>query len=381
MSIFTPFYRHLRILLTFLAALVAAHGVHGQLNISGTVPANFYTPVTNLPPCVNSIDVADASGFAVGDRVLIVQMQGLTIDQTNAASYGNVLTYGGSGLWEKAIIDRISGNTVFFTKDLVNRASYDVTGKIQMVKVYFSSTDVNVTGTLRPLDWNGTVGGIVAIEATNNLNLTAGIDVSGNGFRGAANTQFCPNNCNFSQVNGNFFYASGDYRGSLKGEGAAAVIVGKELGRGAQANGGGGGNDHNNGGAGGGNASAGGQGGNNAEPGGLNCKGNNSFGVGGKPLNYGTTRMWMGGGGGAGHGNNSGAINCQTGGNSGFGGDGGGMVFLKANTLNGGGQTISANGSNGQTANFDGGGGGGAGGVVFIDAPNHGGTLTVSARG
>jgi hypothetical protein len=60
---------------------------------------------------------------------------------------------------------------------------------------------------------------------------------------------------------------------------------------------------------------------------------------------------------------------------------GGGLVFIWATTLNGGGQTISANGDAGGPSVSDGAGGGGAGGTIIMNVTNYSGSLTISANG
>ncbi len=88
----------------------------------------------------------------------------------------------------------------------------------------------------------------------------------------------------------------------------------------------------------------------------------------------------MGGGGGAGHGNNNVGMT---------GGNGGGIVFLIADVINGNNSLIRANGARPHRAGLadpyvaggDGGAGGGGGGVIILDANNYIGNLNVEANG
>lgn len=349
-------------------------------NISGTI--NTYIDVTALGPCDNQITVSNSAGFAPGNVVLLIQMKGATIDETNSAAFGTITAYNNSGSFEKATIQSIVGNVIYFTFDLLN--SYDVpTGKVQMISVP-QYVDVNVNALLTCADWNGTTGGVLIFDATGDVILNAGIDVAGKGFVGGANTQVCPNSCNFASNENAYFYATGNYRGAPKGEGIAAFIVNKELGRGAQANGGGGGNDHNSGGAGAGNYAVGGLGGNNAEPGAFNCKGQNNYGRSGYALTYGVGpgRLFLGGGGGAGQGNNGNTGGCPNNGNSGAGGDGGGIVLIQCVNFNGNGNLINARGNAGGNSAYDAAGGGGAGGVVGFNVVSYSATpFTINVSG
>ncbi|RMG89147.1 MAG: hypothetical protein D6706_21820, partial [Chloroflexi bacterium] len=131
-----------------------------------------------------------------------------------------------------------------------------------------------------------------------------------------------------------------------------------ECGKGAYANGGGGGNDHNAGGGGGSNAGAGGIGGQKLSPSPFYCYGEHP-GIGGYPLDYQNQqgKIFMGGGGGAGHDND---VNGTSGGN------GGGIVILSAPVITGNGWQINATGESALRSGGDGAGGGGAGGTVLL---------------
>ena len=82
----------------------------------------------------------------------------------------------------------------------------------------------------------------------------------------------------------------------------------------------------------------------------------------------------MGGGAGAGHANNGGVT-------FNYGGNGGGIVFIWANNLNGNGNTISARGGKGGDSQADGTGGGGAGGTIIMHVGNYTGSATISVNG
>src|SRR6476646_3840856 len=117
------------------------------------------------------------------------------------------------------------------------------------------------------------------MESTNTLTLSASIDASDAGFRGATYLDFPipPNNCDFTNNISDYAipnptvnqYINGD----RKGEGITLGNTSYELGRGKLANGGGGGNNHNSGGAGGGHYGTGGSGGQRSNEGAFNCHG------------------------------------------------------------------------------------------------------------
>jgi hypothetical protein len=364
-------------ILLCLAVLCGSLFAGGQTNIGGTI--NTYVDVTIIGPCANKITVSNSSGFTAGNSVILIQMQGATMDESNTSSFGNVISPGNSGYWEKAVIHSVVGNVITFTKNLLN--SYSITGKVQMIRMPTYANAI-VNATLTGSAWNGTTGGVLAIEVTGTLTLNTDIDMSGLGFRGAPNTQTCPANCFSFISNSAYYYGAPNFRGAYKGEGITAAIAGKELGRGKQSNGGGGGNDHNTGGGGGGNYSNGGLGGDNYDTPANSCYGHGNNGIGGLSLDYSeNSRLFLGGGGGAGHGNNGSTGGCPNNGVTGPGGKGGGIIILIANSIDGNGFGIIASGLDGGNSVGDGAGGGGAGGAIFIYTSNFIDNLNIDVSG
>ena len=218
---------------------------------SDTTVINDYTPVINFDICKNQITVADATKYNVGDTVLLIQMKGAVIDSTNTSSFGTVTNYKNAGNYEYNYVKSKTGNIIDL-KNTVTR-QYDIgNGKVQLIRVpYFSN--YNVTNTLSCLPWNGTIGGVLALNVKDSLILNADIDVSGKGFMGGDGTHGNPPdyNCNENQ----FYYPPNTIFAAGKGEGIAIISSNKIDGKGRLANGGGGGNSHNSGGGGGSNAS------------------------------------------------------------------------------------------------------------------------------
>lgn len=340
-----------------------------------TTIINKYAAVINYDPCLNRIVVDTSTDFNVGDTILIIQMKGAVIDTTNTPSFGNILTYNNAGNHELNIISGKSGNILTLTYVLQN--SYDVpNGKVQIVRVpYYQSYTINQTHTCLP--WNGIKGGVFAINVANNLTLNKDIDVSGKGFTGGI-----PFSGAYSCNKTDYYYPSTNNYGGMKGEGITEISIQKMYGRGALANGGGGGNDHNSGGAGGSNAGLGGLGGNQHQYGGCTTPIIlNIGGLGGNVLSYNNilNKVFLGGGGGAGHGNDNGEKG---------GGNGGGIVIISAGNIIANNHTINANGANapqcnapGPTCQDDGGGGGGGGGSILLKTSSITGSLNTTVNG
>ncbi len=333
--------------------------------IAGVI--NDYTAVTAFNPCTNSVTVADASAFSVGDRVLLIEMKGATVDTTNTATFGDILTYGNAGNYEYGNVAAITANDVQFVNKIIG--TYDVPGQVQLVRIP-QYTDVVVTSPLTCLPWNGASGGILAFDVSGTLTLMSNLDVSGQGFR-LGPASIGNGNCHVQD----YVVPVASGNGAYKGEGIVVYSNNTNGGRGKLANGGGGGNMHNAGGGGGGNYGAGGNGGDGC----AGCCGTSAGtgGIGGLNLNYNLGRLFMGGGGGGGH---------QNGGTLISGGTGGGMIMVNANTiLAGNGMSIVSNGqasSDLTSGSSDGVGGGGAGGTVAITAQSiTGGTIQLSIKG
>ncbi len=339
------------VILCLLSRLLSSQAISGIINT--------YASVTGVAG--SNITVVSAAGFAVGDQIMIIQMQGASVITANNATFGNISAMGGAGVYEYKNIIAVAGNVITVNAALTN-AYNTATGSTQIVRIpkYCSAT---VTSTLSCTPWNGTIGGILAFEA-GTLTLNSDIDVNARGFRGGnfATSGFC---CN----NGSFVGAF-NVNGGQKGESISRWIVGQDGMKGKQANGGGGSNCGNSGGGGGGNFGAGGLGGNEYN----GCGATNERGIGGLNLAPSFASLFMGGGGGGGFRDNGQVATA--------GGIGGGIVYIKANQIVCNNRIVAARGGSVTiTANDEGSGGGGAGGTIFIECNNYVGNLTVNTSG
>lgn len=412
----------------------------------------FTALTTNASAGNTTIDVAAGSlnanarftsTLTAGDLVMIIQMQGALIKlhpynpweaYVTDSLYGQIYSYQSCGNYEFAQVKTVISATQI-ELECGLKYDYSVSGKTQVVRVpRYNSLTVTGTGTLTTDAWNGTIGGVLVAEVDGNTTINGLVTASALGFRGGAPIASGGNN--FYPTS----YMTGTNNGSEKGEGIGSDrltntidSLGKYC-KGAPGNGGGGGNANNCGGGGGGNggaiasyngygvpgagyaaiwnlewpgratvtSSGGGKGGygtSTTTTANINSVGPNSTawgsfkrlsagGFGGRPLDYSTGKIFMGGGGGAGHttaGQSNGAGAC-------YGGNGGGIVFfLNYGTISGSGSIIS-NGANGGnafgTANFtnpqqgiDGAGGAGAGGTIILKSNGAISGITTSANG
>lgn len=336
--------RALWILIFAVTSMVA------QPNIGGIV--NSYAVVQQIRPSKNQLLVSDASAFTPGDAVLIIQMQGASVDTTVGPSYGTLRAYDNAGRFERNIVARVDGAVVTLRNRLSQ--SYSTSGSVQLITLP-RFTSARVTTALRCRPWDGATGGVLALAVRDTLYIDADVDVSGCGFRGGNGSAYLQ----FSSDAGS--WASNDTVTHVeRGEGIAVSPYLRGCAH--MTNGAGGGATEVHGGGGGAHAGCGGDG--------ADVKawwGNHAFGRGGTQLSYttGYNRIFMGGGGGAAPRRTSTQDTSEP-----FprGGIGGGIAIIDAPVIVGAnGAAIKANGMNGVGSRAAG-SGGGAGGALLITA-------------
>jgi uncharacterized protein (TIGR03382 family) len=300
--------------------------------------------------------VDSSTGFSPGDLVLVHQSTGYT-PEPSVGDIGDVtLDSGLVGHWELARLhtDNVVAGRLKLEAPLLR--DYKSAGA-QVVRVpEYTSVLLKDAGVLTAEAWNGEKGGILAFLANGDVTIQAGavIDVTGLGFRGGMYVKdTTPGRRGCSSL------TEATPGGSQRAEGVARSQYGANAtGRGNVANGGGGAVCYLAGGAGGGNGNRGGDGGKtHSSADGARLVG----GIGGaKVLFNPITQMIFGGGGGAGHG----IIDPSP---AAKGGAGGGIIFIRAKSLDGDEGSIQANGSNGaNTSGNSGAHGAGAGGTVYL---------------
>ena len=438
-------------LLSFTYEANAQRGKDGDYTVTAANDVlNTYTSLTANANAGNaSISVVNnamaggvfAGNLAPGDLIMLVQMYGAGIDAFDYGGYsvpanqifgtdwwtiieewgspnGAFGYYNDAGKFEQVEVRSVTGGgTINLQCGLKN--NYDFTKRVQVIRIpRFENLTVNAGASIVPTLWNGTSGGVVALEVNTDLTMNAGSLISADeyGFRGGQ-VDLVGSSGSLTAPQTRFLGSSNPAEGSEKGESIFGyhaeydvVNVGR-YGIGAPANGGGGGGYENAGGGGGSNIFIGpgtytGNGtpigyaaawnqesagfGGSTSPGGgrggyAQARNNldaltvgpdngawggdarkNNGGRGGHPLTYDPTRLFFGGGGGAGDDNSN---------QAGAGGRGGGIVYIANYGTTTGTGTISANGQAGQDANpnnftigggidrigIDGAGGGGAG--------------------
>jgi uncharacterized repeat protein (TIGR01451 family) len=397
-----------------------------------------------------------STAIGIGDLLLIMQMQDALINDTNTSSYGHgtpgdpatgSTNLQSSGQFEYVVATNavpIAGGALTFTGTGSNNGTLNTYTEavdtstqgqqaFQVIRVpqYTSAT---LSSGLVPLAWNGSVGGVLAIDVSSQLTLGGTVVADALGFRGGggitlagqstgADTDYVTDSPAALPIIGAKDAPAGSGNNASKGEGIAgtphwvapavgtiidsstAISTGQTIAeglpngsfaRGAPGNAGGGGtdadppgNDKNSGGGAGGNGGTGGLGGYGWDS--FVSLNSTDGGFGGAAFPASTSALVMGGGGGAGTVNNGSYYisSSKNGADCGAtctgifssGGAGGGIVIVHTGSVVGTG-TITSNGQTSLSTLNDSTGGGGAGGSILFYA-NTGslGGLTVSANG
>ena len=145
-------------------------GVNGteietSTDIEGIV--NDYAVVEEIiEGCADQLEIDDTTPFFPGDRVMIIQMKGAVINMENSANFGNIISIENAGNYEFATVSNIIGNTIILNEKL--NKNYSPADVVQLVRVPVYD-DVNIIGELTCQPWNGSTGGILALEVNGTL--------------------------------------------------------------------------------------------------------------------------------------------------------------------------------------------------------------------
>lgn len=454
--------RHALLLLLLLGgwahAQVCAVPQNNGLNVSTAANQTvngYFTPAngTYAAGALPTIALSGGRGsttWTAGDLALLIQVQCVDMDRTDSDTYGDGAAgrpaqgylepsgtcrvgqyeYVPAGVGTSAT-SFVAGATLQNTYVQADPTSTTPRRSFQVIRVP-QYGNLTLGGTLTGLAWNGTNGGVLALDVAKTLDFGGQtIDMSARGFRGGGGRQSTANGSNPQRhregdsishaskaegiagtprylwvddspfdrttIVGTFVDNTGTGYVGYPGTGTTADF---DFARGAPGNAGGGGqyfdgNYHNGGGGGGGNGGAGGRGaygwrgsgwaGVNADYSNIEAiTGHHLAAFGGGAFGGASaSRAVLGGGGGAGdHNGNSGDTNGPLSRGRTSGASGGGLVLIRAGGLTGSGVIDARGGSANDQPLNDAAGGGAAGGSVVVVSPNWTtGALTINAQG
>src|SRR3989442_5183026 len=183
----------------------ATPGRDGTASLTGVINT-YYPGVGTAAAASTTITLGTATGaaapIAIGDLVLVIQMQDTGIDSTNTGAYGDGVAgdpatgwtaLNGAGLYEYAVATSavpLVGGVLTLSSGLINTytqaAPTATQGQrdFQVIRVpqYVSAT---LTAGLTAALFNGSTGGVLVFDVATALNLNgAAVSVSQGGFRG-----------------------------------------------------------------------------------------------------------------------------------------------------------------------------------------------------
>ncbi len=307
------------------------NGSDGVLMVAtGTTTINTTaTPVSLSNPIGTTINVGATTGFAIGNTVLVMQMQGT-----------------GAGTYDELTITGLTGTSLTFSSPTSFAYSNSGANLAQVIKIpQYTTVTVNPGATLNAPAWNGSTGGVLIYYASGAVIINGTLTMSAKGYTGGTG-------------------ATPTLGGALGTKGNRGASNGAN---GFPASPGGGGNGGTS------SAGVGGSGGIGTLPGvNLGSTGNGVGGgtsnVAGTNMSSGITKLVMGGGGGGGQGGQGG----QGGGGGGGGGAASAIGFLGSN---------GSNGTVGTAATGIGGSGGTGGGVILMRIKSMAGNGTIVSNG
>ena len=163
-------------------AVSAGDGTDGSLTVSGLSQPNTYFAITDASKASgsNTFTLDTVTGLAVGDKVLIWQVQ----DSTTPANAGKMLYTNVTNIAGSVATTADNITWAMVSNDANNTTAHNA----QMIRIpQYTSVTVSSGGVLAPQRWTGTKGGILVLEATGNVTVDSGgfLVGDGMGFRGA----------------------------------------------------------------------------------------------------------------------------------------------------------------------------------------------------
>ena len=291
----------------------------------------------------DEVDADDTSGFAEGDEILIISLQG-----TDAGQY------------QLVFVSSVSTSSLSIEPPL--DVDFDSSSVVAIQRVpHYEDVEIDGSASVSTTGWADGGTGIVAFRAKGDVTLDGAIDVSGLGFEGGDGVY----GNSYSPLQGESWSGTGNYGNTNANEGGGGAYPRRD--------------DQGDSGGGGGFGTEGDEG--TCEDGSTVTSGGDTYG------DDELVELFLGSGGGGGSPDKEGDGN-HIDNYSGNGGNGGGMVLISAGgtlTING---SVLADGNDGDDAyspwystGENGGGGAGSGGTIYLASPVLTISGTVSAEG
>ncbi|MEO0734620.1 MAG: hypothetical protein AAFZ52_17420, partial [Bacteroidota bacterium] len=209
------------------------------LALAGVLSAqNTYHSITSLNQNDRWLRSPAAATLTAGTPLLLYQHGGAQMN-LSGSNIGHISDLRGAGHYDFNRVLRIGGDTIFLALPLEN--SYDLTAT-QLVTAPRTATLTVTEAETVAQSFDGSLGGILFLAASDSMTVAADLSARGAGFRGGQGRR-ANSDCNRLTAAREETYTLTNWRGSPRGEGVATIPTGQESGRAPAANGGGGGND------------------------------------------------------------------------------------------------------------------------------------------
>lgn len=203
MSRYSYFFKLSFCYLLFISTFFTFNSLNAQVGKNGTFSTTsntiintYYSVSSNINAGDNYVIVSPTPALSAGDLVLIIQMQGASVNcyanpsntvasLPSGPNYGAITNYNNAGNYEFAQVNSVNSNSVFL--DCPLQKNYTASGKVQLIKIpRFQNLTINSPHSIYGSPWNGSVGGVVAVEINGTLTINSGGKISADtiGFRG-----------------------------------------------------------------------------------------------------------------------------------------------------------------------------------------------------
>jgi hypothetical protein len=191
----------------------ASSGIHGAKTISttGVILNEFTILKENISAGATTILVESSmlnqnnrfeEKLSAGDLVMIVQMKGATMNFPGNESNSEtaVASFHNAGKFEFNEVASVPDSiTINLVSPLVN--NYTASGHVQVIRVpRYSAFTVFEGASVTTQPWDGSTGGVLAVEVKKYTVINGTVDVSGRGFRGGNSNELTGENIGISQA-------------------------------------------------------------------------------------------------------------------------------------------------------------------------------------
>src|ERR1700752_1371608 len=167
-----------------------------SLHFNAQIILNAYAKVTAIIGG-NVLNVSNSNtsnhSFNIGEKIIVMQMQDDVLGSNNGNNnnFGNLSNISKAGTYEVAIITNViptatNPSVITLSAPLNNTYNTGANSSLQIITYRNLGNNYATTANVTALAWNGTIGGVIALEINNVLTLNHCVTADALGFRGGA---------------------------------------------------------------------------------------------------------------------------------------------------------------------------------------------------